>query len=115
MRWDRDAHMKILFDNLQPGLGARNFGEKSLDTHVTFSTPFDWSSIMMYGPDAYGKEDKVTGKYMTTIEPLMTGVEFSGPETKMELSLIDKVELGRAYSDVADEYCFNDDTLQLYA
>ena len=42
MRWDRDAHMKILFDNLQPGLGARNFGEKSLDTHVTFSTPFDW-------------------------------------------------------------------------
>ena len=34
------------------------------------------SSIMMYGPDAYGKEDKVTGKYMTTIEPLMTGVEF---------------------------------------
>jgi len=39
----------------------------------------------------------------------------SGPERKLELSLIDKVELGRAYTDVADEYCFNDDTLELYA
>ena len=34
------------------------------------------SSIMMYGPDAYGKEDKVTGRLMTTIEPLVPGVEF---------------------------------------
>ena len=42
MRWDRDAHMRILFENLQPGLSERNFGEKSLDTHATHNTPFDW-------------------------------------------------------------------------
>ena len=34
------------------------------------------SSIMMYGPDAYGKVDSVTGRLMTTIEPLEPGVEF---------------------------------------
>ena len=35
------------------------------------------SSIMMYGPDAYGKEvDDGTGQLMTTIEPLVAGIEF---------------------------------------
>ena len=42
MRWDRDAHIKILYDNLEEGLSKKNFGEKSLDKYVTRNTPFDW-------------------------------------------------------------------------
>ena len=42
MRWDRDCHIKINFENLQSGLSERNFGEKSVDTYITHNTPFDW-------------------------------------------------------------------------
>ena len=48
MRWDRDGHIKINFENLQSGLSERNFGEKSVDTYVTYDTPFDWHTC----PDA---------------------------------------------------------------
>ena len=42
MRWDRDNHIKINFENLQTNQSERNFGVKSLDTYVTYGTPFDW-------------------------------------------------------------------------
>ena len=67
MRPDRDEYVEILVDNIQPGQEG-NFKLKSLDTHSSRRTPFDWRSIMMYGPTDAGKLD-ITGKRKTTIRP----------------------------------------------
>lgn len=73
MRPDRDQFVEILFDNIQPGQEG-NFKLKASDTHSSRRTPFDWRSIMMYGPTDAGKLD-ITGKRTTTIRPLLAGVE----------------------------------------
>ena len=73
MRSDRNQFVEILFDNIQPGLEG-NFQLKAFDTYNSRRTPFDWRSIMMYGPTDAGKLD-TTGKRKTTIRPLAAGVE----------------------------------------
>ena len=73
MRPDRNQYVEILLDNIQPGQEG-NFKLKAFDTHSSRRTPFDWRSIMMYGPTDAGKLD-ITGNRTTTIRPLATGVE----------------------------------------
>ena len=74
MRSDRDSFVEIIFDNISPGQEG-NFRRKGSRTHSTYDTPFDWGSIMMYGPDDAGKIDNETGTTMTTIRPKVPGVE----------------------------------------
>ena len=72
MRADRSTHVKILLDNVVDGQ-KKNFQEKGLD-YSSRSTPFDFDSVMMYGPTDFGIMD--SGVQRTTIEPLMSGIEF---------------------------------------
>ena len=74
MRPDRDSFVEILFDNIIPGQEG-NFKRKVSGTFSTHDTPFDWGSIMMYGPTDAGKMDRGTGTRMTTIRPKVPGVE----------------------------------------
>ena len=74
MRPDREQFVEILFDNIVPGLEG-NFRRKVSGTVSTHDTPFDWGSIMMYGPTDAGKMDRGTGTRMTTIRPKVPGVE----------------------------------------
>merc|ERR1712226_839697 len=67
----------------------------------------------MYGPDAFGIEDS-RGKG-TTIQPLDSKVEIRGPAGKTELSLVDKIELARAYQPLTGSTCFVADTVLEYA
>ena len=73
MRPDRDLYVKILLENVQEG-SERNFLKKGTDLYSTRDTPFDYESIMVYGPTDYGILDSA-GQRMTTIQPLMPGVE----------------------------------------
>ena len=74
MRADREGFVEILFDNITPGLEG-NFERKVSGTYSAHDTPFDWGSIMMYGPTDAGKTDGETGTTMTTIRPKVPGVE----------------------------------------
>ena len=74
MRPDSNSFVEIIFDNIVPGQEG-NFRRKASRTHRTHDTPFDWGSIMMYGPDDAGKLDDGTGTRMTTIRPKVPGVE----------------------------------------
>ena len=74
MRPDRDSYVEILFDNITPGQEG-NFRRKTSGTYSTHDTPFDWGSIMMYGPTDAGKMDNVTWTRKTTIIPKLPGVE----------------------------------------
>ena len=71
MRPDRDRYVEIIFENIILGQES-NFRRKTSGTH---STPFDWGSIMMYGPTDAGKMDSETGSRKTTIRPKVPGVE----------------------------------------
>ena len=72
MRPDRNSFVEIIFDNIVPGQEG-NFKRKVSGTYSTHDTPFDWGSIMMYGPTDAGKMDG--GTRMTTIRPKVPGVE----------------------------------------
>ena len=74
MRADRDLHVKILFENIKAG-SEKNFLKKETDLYSTRDTPFDFDSVMIYGPADYGILDSQTGQRMTTIQPLIPGVE----------------------------------------
>ena len=74
MRADREGFVEILFENITPGLEG-NFERKVSGTYSAHDTPFDWGSIMMYGPTDAGKTDANTGTTMTTIRPKVPGVE----------------------------------------
>ena len=73
MRADRDLHVKILFENIEPGF-EQNFKKKGTDLYSTRDTPFDYDSIMIYGSRDYGVLDS-NGQRMNTIQPLLQGVE----------------------------------------
>ena len=73
MRADRNSYVNVLLDNVQDG-EKKNFLEKGLD-YSSRSTPFDFDSIMMYGPTDFGVKDSA-GQRMTTIQPLISRIEF---------------------------------------
>ena len=72
MRADRKSYVKILIDNVEAGQ-KKNFQEKGLD-YSSRGTPFDFDSIMLYGPTDFGIKDSA-GRRMTTIQPVMAGLE----------------------------------------
>ena len=74
MRPDRNSFVEIIFDNIIPGQEG-NFKRKVSGTYSAHDTPFDWGSIMMYGPTDAGKMDSVNGTRKTTIRPKVPGVE----------------------------------------
>jgi len=110
-RPDRDLFVFILHGNIQPN-ALHNFRKVTNETHNTRNTPFDPSSLMMYGPNDFGIMDS-NGR-RTTIKPVKPGVEIRGAEEKMDLSLVDKIELGRAYQPITDRTCFHMKTLEGY-
>ena len=73
MRPDRDSYVKLLLENVQEG-SERNFLKKGTDLYSTRETPFDYESIMIYGPTDYRILDSA-GQRMTTIQPIMPGIE----------------------------------------
>ena len=72
MRPDRDQFVFILHGNIQPN-ALHNFRKVTNETHNTRKTPFDPSSLMMYGPNDFGIMDS-NGR-RTTIKPVKPGVE----------------------------------------
>ena len=75
MRPDRDLYVKILHENLLPGDEiAKNFKLKGLVNYSDRDTPFDFDSVMMYGPTDFGVPNGA-GQWKTTIEPRQPGIE----------------------------------------
>ena len=72
-RPDRDLFVKILWENIQHGQ-EQNFHKVTSDAHNTSNTPFDYESIMMYGPSDFGTEQSL-GKRKNTIQPHESGVD----------------------------------------
>lgn len=66
-RQDRDLFVFILHGNIQPNT-LHNFLKVTSETHSTMNTPFDASSLMMYGPNDFGIMDS-SGR-RTTIKPV---------------------------------------------
>ena len=91
-RPDRDLHVKILLENVQPG-AEQNFEKLSNDTHNTRNTPFDYKSIMIYGPFDFGIESS-SGERMRTIQPLEPGVDI-GYQTYKHIILSSHIRLNK--------------------
>ena len=68
MRRDRDLHVRILKHNLQRG-SEKQFKIKDRPSYDTRRTPFDFQSVLMYGPTDFGQKIS-QGKFKKTIEPL---------------------------------------------
>ena len=72
MRADRDVYVKILHENMLTG-NDKNFQRKENIFYSARDTPFDFDSVMMYGPKDFGKVG-IDGGRMRTILPLVPGV-----------------------------------------
>ena len=72
-RPDSSLYVKINLDNVVDGQ-KKNFQEKGLD-YSSRSTPFDFDSIMMYGPTDFGIKDS-RGRRMNTIQSHLREIEF---------------------------------------
>jgi len=113
MRPDRDLFVSINYENIQPQ-ATSNFAMVHSSSQSFGNTPFDTSSVMMYGPHDFGIIDS-SGRPKITVQPLKAGVDMRETETKTELSLVDKIELARAYQPITDMNCFNCDIVARYA
>ncbi|CAH1786092.1 unnamed protein product [Owenia fusiformis] len=80
---DRDKYIKINTQNIQPGK-EEQFKKQESDT----MGPFDYDSIMMYGPTFFSKNGK------PTIEPLKKGVKIGQRDS---LSKTDVAEIKKMY------------------
>ena len=67
-RPDRDFYVSVLMENVE-SRAQQNFKKASIDTHSGRGTPFDYDSIMIYGPTDFGIEGG-NGERKTTIQPL---------------------------------------------
>ena len=65
--------MSILLDNVEPK-SRGNFRKVETSLYNRRGTPFDISSIMMYGPDDFGIVDG-QGRRKKTIQALQPGIE----------------------------------------
>ena len=98
MRPDRDRFVEIIFDNIIPGLEG-NFMMNTSGMHSTHDTPFDWGSIMMYGPTDAGKMDNRTGTRMTTTRPKVPGIEIRYNKSKLSFPCHLRVDQGPCEQD----------------
>jgi hypothetical protein len=69
-RHDRDLFLFIVYGNIQPN-ALHNFRKVTKETHSTRNTPFDPSSLMMFGPNEFGIMD--SNGTRTTIKPVNKG------------------------------------------
>ena len=72
-RADRDLFISILYENVEAG-ARHNFDKVDGSNHNVRNTPFDTSSIMMYGAFDFGIND-TSGQRKMTIQPLKSGVD----------------------------------------
>ena len=75
MRPDRNQFVSIIGENILPGEEEKNFALKPSSTYTTWNTPFDASSVMMYGPHDFAVNDTETGRPKISIQPLQGGVD----------------------------------------
>ena len=68
MQHDRDLYVKILTANLREGSESQ-FKIKDRLSYGTRNTPFDFESVLMYGPTDFGQKLS-RGLFKKTIEPL---------------------------------------------
>ena len=68
-RPDRDDHIKVIHENVQPDL-TYNFHKRPSSQVNDYGTPYDMNSIMHYGQRAYGIQNKITIK---SINPAYQG------------------------------------------
>ena len=71
-RPDRDLFITILYENIQPD-ARHNFDKVDGDNHNARNTPFDTSSLMMYGAFDFGIDG--TSGPKITIQPLEAGTD----------------------------------------
>ena len=73
MRPDRDLFVSINYENIQPQ-ATSNFAMVHSSSQSFGNTPFDTSSVMMYGPHDFGIIDS-SGRPKITVQPLKAGVD----------------------------------------
>ncbi|XP_050693479.1 zinc metalloproteinase nas-6-like [Eriocheir sinensis] len=88
-RYDRDSKIRILTNNIKAGM-EYNFDKLGPEKIQTMGLPYDTSSLMQYGKNAFAKENG-----LNTIEPIQAGVEIG---QRRALSTIDKQKLNKMYN-----------------
>ncbi|XP_053345018.1 hatching enzyme 1.2-like [Clarias gariepinus] len=81
-RSDRDKHVKILYENIEPGM-ENNFKKRKTNN---LKTPYDYNSVMHYTRNAFSKNGK------PTIKPIPRSNVSIGQAEKMSINDILRVK-----------------------
>ncbi|XP_053288046.1 meprin A subunit beta [Pleuronectes platessa] len=88
-RYDRDDHVKILFENVEKGF-ENNFEKVNKTDSTVSGLPYDYNSVMHYGSEAFSNGN---GSTIVTKDPKFQDVIGQ----RQQLSPIDVKELNRRY------------------
>ncbi|XP_072317420.1 meprin A subunit beta-like [Eucyclogobius newberryi] len=96
-RFDRDEHVTINFKNIQAGY-ENNFEKVSKDVTTTHGVPYDYMSVMHYGPDAFsnGNGPTIITKDKAFQDVIGQRLEMSPSDVK-ELNLLYKCNSSIAF------------------
>uniref|UniRef100_A0A915KQI9 Metalloendopeptidase n=1 Tax=Romanomermis culicivorax TaxID=13658 RepID=A0A915KQI9_ROMCU len=89
-RTDRDENVKIVWKNIEPD-AEDQFEKYGLNTITLLDLPYDYGSVMHYGPKAFSKNDK------DTIVPLKSA-ESSKMGQREGFSSLDVQKLRKLYA-----------------
>ena len=87
-RPDRDSYIKVLYENIQTGTES-NFNKYDASRVDLLDIPYDYDSVMHYGPTSFSKNG------LPTIQTLQSGVTIG---QRVRLSTTDILELRRFYN-----------------
>lgn len=86
-RTDRDRYIRVNYQNIRRGLET-NFRKYSVEEITTLNVPYDYGSVLHYGPTAF------TNGNGPTIEPLERGVDIG---QRVGFSRIDLEKINKLY------------------
>ena len=87
-RPDRDSYVRVNYANIWPGYGS-NFDKYNNTVVDTLNTPYDYTSVMHYEPEAFSSNG------LPTIEPLQAGAKIG---QRRNMSTIDIEEVRILYN-----------------
>jgi len=93
-RKDRDSYIQVLFGDIKE---SDHVQFKHKEGHSRFGTPYDYCSIMHYGPQAFAKDEDDEGKLFAMVPKDLDYISVIGREEKNGISYYDAIIVNSMY------------------